>query len=215
MGRFFEFLQFNIAILSSLRWLHKIPCLQYPGPRSVPLMNLSVHVSVACTNNLYMFFCYSIRSIFEQSFIRVIILISIFLFFFFSSNRIYQNPVILRAASKAFWTSCHVISKLLWCTCQYLENALVLGFTDVYVLALPMQLGFLMLYSILSCYKLIDYSDMICLVNILLLSIPEWNRNLLVKFHVKFNLESGPKSCCGRKFVLPGLEASEMFGCRI
>ncbi|KAJ9166488.1 hypothetical protein P3X46_021236 [Hevea brasiliensis] len=26
---------------------------------------------------------------------------------------IYQNPVILRAASKAFWTSCHVISKLL------------------------------------------------------------------------------------------------------
>ncbi|KDP41463.1 hypothetical protein JCGZ_15870 [Jatropha curcas] len=26
---------------------------------------------------------------------------------------IYQNPVILRAATKAFWTSCHVISKLL------------------------------------------------------------------------------------------------------
>ncbi|KAI4366538.1 hypothetical protein MLD38_022404 [Melastoma candidum] len=26
---------------------------------------------------------------------------------------IYQNPVILQAASKAFWTSCHVISKLL------------------------------------------------------------------------------------------------------
>ncbi|EXC16673.1 hypothetical protein L484_007719 [Morus notabilis] len=26
---------------------------------------------------------------------------------------IYQNPVIIRAASKAFWTSCHVISKLL------------------------------------------------------------------------------------------------------
>ncbi|XP_050214864.1 uncharacterized protein LOC126665961 [Mercurialis annua] len=26
---------------------------------------------------------------------------------------IYQNPVIVRAASKAFWTSCHVISKLL------------------------------------------------------------------------------------------------------
>jgi len=28
--------------------------------------------------------------------------------------RIYQNPVLLRAASNAFWTSCHVISKLLW-----------------------------------------------------------------------------------------------------
>lgn len=26
---------------------------------------------------------------------------------------LYQNPVIIRAASKAFWTSCHVISKLL------------------------------------------------------------------------------------------------------
>ncbi|XP_022733450.1 uncharacterized protein LOC111287269 isoform X1 [Durio zibethinus] len=26
---------------------------------------------------------------------------------------IYQNPLLLRAASKAFWTSCHVISKLL------------------------------------------------------------------------------------------------------
>ncbi|XP_061372072.1 uncharacterized protein LOC133314593 isoform X2 [Gastrolobium bilobum] len=26
---------------------------------------------------------------------------------------IYQNPVILKAATKAFWTSCHVISKLL------------------------------------------------------------------------------------------------------
>ncbi|XP_030454448.2 uncharacterized protein LOC115675808 isoform X1 [Syzygium oleosum] len=26
---------------------------------------------------------------------------------------IYQNPVLLRAASNAFWTSCHVISKLL------------------------------------------------------------------------------------------------------
>ncbi|KAF8023343.1 hypothetical protein BT93_F0753 [Corymbia citriodora subsp. variegata] len=26
---------------------------------------------------------------------------------------IYQNPVILRAASNVFWTSCHVISKLL------------------------------------------------------------------------------------------------------
>ncbi|TKY74463.1 general transcription factor IIH subunit 3 [Spatholobus suberectus] len=26
---------------------------------------------------------------------------------------IYQNPVILRVATKAFWTSCHVISKLL------------------------------------------------------------------------------------------------------
>ncbi|KAJ4845924.1 hypothetical protein Tsubulata_008404 [Turnera subulata] len=26
---------------------------------------------------------------------------------------IYQNPVLLKAASKAFWTSCHVISKLL------------------------------------------------------------------------------------------------------
>nr|XP_024926294.2 uncharacterized protein LOC107411179 isoform X2 [Ziziphus jujuba var. spinosa] len=26
---------------------------------------------------------------------------------------IYQNPVLIRAASKAFWTSCHVISKLL------------------------------------------------------------------------------------------------------
>ncbi|KAJ1389353.1 hypothetical protein SESBI_38342 [Sesbania bispinosa] len=26
---------------------------------------------------------------------------------------IYQNPVILRAATKAFWASCHVISKLL------------------------------------------------------------------------------------------------------
>ncbi|WCJ24717.1 hypothetical protein M5689_006653 [Euphorbia peplus] len=26
---------------------------------------------------------------------------------------IYQNPVLLRVASKAFWTSCHVISKLL------------------------------------------------------------------------------------------------------
>ncbi|KAJ8771537.1 hypothetical protein K2173_026714 [Erythroxylum novogranatense] len=26
---------------------------------------------------------------------------------------LYQNPVVLRVASKAFWTSCHVISKLL------------------------------------------------------------------------------------------------------
>ncbi|CAN1825989.1 hypothetical protein LINPERHAP1_LOCUS31368 [Linum perenne] len=26
---------------------------------------------------------------------------------------IYQNPVILRAATNAFWTSCHIISKLL------------------------------------------------------------------------------------------------------
>lgn len=26
---------------------------------------------------------------------------------------LYQNPVIIRAASKAFWTSCHVISKIL------------------------------------------------------------------------------------------------------
>lgn len=26
---------------------------------------------------------------------------------------LYQNPVILGAAAKAFWTSCHVISKLL------------------------------------------------------------------------------------------------------
>lgn len=26
---------------------------------------------------------------------------------------IYQNPVLLRVASNAFWTSCHVISKLL------------------------------------------------------------------------------------------------------
>jgi hypothetical protein len=30
-------------------------------------------------------------------------------------NRLYQNPVLFGAASKAFWTSCHVISKLLWC----------------------------------------------------------------------------------------------------
>lgn len=37
---------------------------------------------------------------------------------FFSLDRIYQNPVIARIATKAFWTSCQVISKLLWCSLE-------------------------------------------------------------------------------------------------
>lgn len=54
----------------------------------------------------------------------------------FSPNRIYQNPVILRAATKAFWTSCHVISKLLWFACAAWRKIPMLGFFVVFVVVL-------------------------------------------------------------------------------
>ena len=63
------------------------------------------------------------------------LLILIFLFFF-SPNRIYQNPVILRAATKAFWTSCHVISKLLWFACAAWRKSPMLGFFVIFVVVL-------------------------------------------------------------------------------
>lgn len=83
-------------------------------------------------------FCNSFRFTFCQrfSFLYFTFFFSSLLYLYFTypfifplciPNRIYQNPVILRAASKAFWTSCHVISKLLWFTCVAWWIVVVLG----------------------------------------------------------------------------------------
>lgn len=57
-------------------------------------------------------FYYSLTSALPQG--HLLTFPFIYYFHFSFLNRIYQNPVILRAATKAFWTSCQVISKLLW-----------------------------------------------------------------------------------------------------
>lgn len=95
-------------------------------------------------------------------------------------RRIYQNPVILQAASKAFWASCHVISKLLWCGCYFRGGVKAYGLS---VLVLHRQPG---VHNVVPCrcHSLLCADQIHCITwsTLCKYGLSYWNSCWLVRF---------------------------------